>query len=159
MTANENITDCSVDSLDRIGTGLTKGLQINLRKSPLAMANLVKKCAHVNSHIIFMQEPRIVKGKISLNRLTLHYKSQTDNRKPRAAIGHSADLDIYAMSNLTDHDVCTCMWYRPGKAKPTILISAYWDGQINTIPIFLSCSTTPSCRTTRYSLMYICRIV
>jgi hypothetical protein len=54
--------------------------------------------------------------------------------KPQVAIGHSNDLDIYSIPNFTDRDVCSCIWNKPELEKPIILISAYWDCLVNSIP-------------------------
>jgi hypothetical protein len=82
----------------------------------------------------FIQEPQATKGKISMNKIKKHYAIPSNDAKPRAAIGHSADLDIYSIPNLTDKDVCTCVWNKPNQDKPMVLISTYWDGLANLIP-------------------------
>jgi hypothetical protein len=114
-----------------------KGIQINLGKSLIASTNLIKRCGKIKSFIFFIQEPQVYKGRINLNRIKLHYHKQIEQR-PRAAIGHSSDLDILSIPNLTDKDVCSCLWNKPGDSKPTLIISAYWDGLINSIPEMLT---------------------
>jgi hypothetical protein len=113
-----------------------KGIQINLGKSVSASTNLTLKCKKIKSYILFIQEPQVIKGKINLNRIKLHYHKQLELR-PRAAIGHSDDLDLLSIPNLTDKDVCSCLWNKPGDNKPLVLISAYWDGLTNEIPEML----------------------
>jgi hypothetical protein len=132
FNASANTTN-SDDSITHNNNRITKGLQINLRKSVVASTNLIQKCSRLKSYIIFITEPRVLKGRICLNRIKMHYQSQDNDKKPRAAIGHSGDIDIYSIPNLSSHDVCTCIWNR-NNATPILLISAYWDGLKNNIP-------------------------
>jgi ribonuclease HI len=113
---------------------VVRGVQINLRKSDVATTNLLKKCEKLKSFILFLQEPKVVKSKIKLQGAKMHYNSMVGENKPQVAIGHSNDLDIYSIPNFTDRDVCTCIWNKPELEKPIILISAYWDCLVNSIP-------------------------
>jgi hypothetical protein len=114
---------------------VVKGIQINLRKSGTATVNMLKKCEKLSSYILFSQEPQIINGKMYLNKIKTHYQTQVGDLKTRAAIGHSGDLDIFNIPDLTSRDVCTCMWNR--NDINLIIISAYWDGLVNTIPASL----------------------
>jgi hypothetical protein len=115
---------------------ITKGIQINLRKSHVATTNLLRKCEQLDSYILFLQEPIYNKN----NRIKLHHKIKThyhvDNtdRQVRVAIGHTSDLEIFSIPNLTDHDTCTALWNKTDSDEYILLVSAYWDCKQNNIP-------------------------
>jgi hypothetical protein len=45
------------------GIGL-KGIQINLRRSHVATTNLIDKCNHIKSSVLFIQEPMTFKNQL-----------------------------------------------------------------------------------------------
>jgi hypothetical protein len=114
------------------GIGL-KGIQINLRRSQVATTNLIDKCNHIKSCVLFIQEPMTVKNQLGgiPRSLKQHYAS---HEHIRAALCHTSDLTILDMPTFTDRDVVTCLWAQPKKNSAVVIISAYWDCTNPNIP-------------------------
>jgi hypothetical protein len=126
-----NTNSSNASSMFNADKRVTKGIQINLRKSIVATQNLLKKCEHIESGILFIQEPRVVKNKIFLHHnLKLHYQS---GEQARAAIAHTKDLNIMGLPHLTDGDMVSCL-LTEGDGRKTLLISAYWDITSRSLP-------------------------
>jgi hypothetical protein len=114
------------------GIGL-KGIQINLRRSHVATTNLIDKCNHIRSCVLFIQDPMTFKNQLGgiPRSLKQHYAS---HEHIRAAICHTNDLTILDMPTFTDRDVVICLWAQPKKNSAIIIISAYWDCTYPNIP-------------------------
>jgi hypothetical protein len=114
------------------GIGL-KGIQINLRRSHVATTNLIDKCNHIKSCVLFIQEPMTFKAQLGgiPRSLKQHYAS---HEHIRAALCHTADLTILDIPTFTDRDIVTCLWTQPKNKSPVVLISAYWDCTNPNIP-------------------------
>jgi ribonuclease HI len=116
-------------------------LQINLQHSQTATAELHKRLTKLNTFIAFIQEPWQSRSKVhGLPSLTKKHYQPT--AQIRTAICHSLNLSIFKVNHLCDKDITTCLW-QPENAShlPTtasiILISAYWDSTLNTLPNLL----------------------
>jgi hypothetical protein len=113
----------------------SKIFQLNTHKSTLSLNTLIDEHFNGNNNVALIQEPPIKAGRV----IGVPYPLTclTSSHKPRAAIIHNPSLEIWQLSHLSDNDCQMAIWLN-NKIKPIILISAYWDITLPTIPTMLA---------------------
>lgn len=104
-------------------------IQINLKHSKLASANLIAKMIEENLHIALIQEPWVHNEKVKgLNHrdYLLFYRVETGGR-PRSCILIHRSLTGFLLSNFSDAD--TTVIKLEGIENSITIISAYFDGE------------------------------
>ncbi|KAI0260984.1 hypothetical protein BGY98DRAFT_78073 [Russula aff. rugulosa BPL654] len=105
-----------------------KFIQINLKHSKVASANLLVYIIENNIKVCLIQEPWVSGGKImGLNHKDFNvlYKVSTDNTRPRCCILVHKHFNHFLLSNFSDADTTTARLEL--SSGPITVVSSYLD--------------------------------
>jgi len=123
----------------KISEKITNIYQLNTHKSLNSLTTLIDETFTTNNNIALIQEPPLKKG--SCVGVPSPLTCLSTSQSPRAAIIFNPSLELWQLPHLSDRDCQTAIWYND-KAKPMLVISAYWDITIPFIPPTLSKAVT-----------------